>query len=135
MGGFVAVGNRVRREGGTPAARRLLIAAALFVLLSLVLQACAGNYGNNPFQGGAGQNEIQVTIRNQNFSDATVWAVWRAGSRARLGSVTGNSTRTFSTPWRGDVIQFEVDFLGGRRYTTQSYPVNEGDHLELTLRP
>lgn len=108
---------------------------ALLLLAPLLAQACAGSYGDNPFQGGAGQTDVQVTIRNQNFSDASVWAVWRAGSRVRLGSVTGNSTRTFSTPWRGDVIQFEVDFLGGRRYTTQSYPVNQGDHLELRLRP
>lgn len=107
----------------------------LTLLLAPLLQGCAGNYGNNPFQGPAGRNEIQVTIRNQNFSDASVYAIWRAGARVRLGSVTGNSSRTFSTPWRGDVIQFEVDFLGGGGYTTPSYPVNEGDHLELTLRP
>ncbi|MFP3949010.1 MAG: hypothetical protein ACLFWG_09795, partial [Longimicrobiales bacterium] len=71
----------------------------------------------------------------QNFRDASVWALWRTGSRVRLGSVTGNSTETFSTPWRGDVIRLEVDFLGGGEYRTESYPVNEGDHLELTLRP
>lgn len=113
---------------------RLVVPTLLLVPL-LVLQGCAGNYSDNPFQGGAGQNEIQVTVRNQNFSDASVWAIWRAGARVRLGSVTGNTSRTFSTAWRGDVIQFEVDFLGGGEYTTQSYPVNEGDHLDLTLRP
>lgn len=124
------MGRPTRTPTRTPTLLLLLV-----LLGPLLLQGCAGNYGNNPFQGSAGQNEIQVTIRNQNFSDASVYAIWRAGSRVRLGSVTGNSTRTFSTAWRGEVIRFEIDFLGGGGYTTQSYPVNEGDHLELTLRP
>lgn len=115
--------------------RRPALLPVVLLALSLLVQGCAGNYGNNPFQGEAGRNAIQVTVRNQNFSDASVWAIWRAGSRVRLGSVTGNSSRTFSTPWRGSVIQFEVDFLGGREYRTPTYPVNQSDHLQLTLRP
>lgn len=108
----------------------------LFLLLAAVLTGgCAGSYADNPFQGGSSDDDVQVTIRNQNFNDATIWAEWRGGSRTRLGSVTGSSTRTFSTPFRGDVIRFEVDFLGGRRYMTESYPINPGDHLQVTIRP
>lgn len=110
------------------------------VFLSLLLLApslvgCAGSYRDNPFEGSAGDDEVRITIQNQNFSDATIWAEWGGGSRTRLGTVTGSTTRTFSTRYRSEVIRFEVDFLGGRRYTTQSYPVNPGDHLDLRIRP
>lgn len=115
--------------------RRSSLLSIFVLLVAVTAGGCAGTYADNPFQGGSNDNDVQITIRNQNFNDATIWAEWRGGSRTRLGSVTGSSTRTFTTPFRGDVIRFEVDFLGGRRYTTESYPINPGEHLELRIRP
>jgi len=116
-----------------PRVGRSLILSML--LLAPVLAGCASSYRDNPFQGGSGEDQVQITIQNQNFNDATIWAEWGGGSRVRLGSVTGSSTRTFTTRYRSEVVRFEIDFLGGGRYSTQSYPVNPGDHLDLRIRP
>lgn len=111
----------------------------IFVLLSApaaLLGGCAGGYSENPFQeGSASSREIQVRVQNQNFNDATIWAVWEGGGRDRLGTVTGNSTQTFTTRHRSNVVRFEVDFLAGGGYMSESIPVGPGERLELRLRP
>ena len=45
--------------------------------------------------------QARLTAENQNFSDATLYAVWGAGTRQRLGMVTGLTSQTFQLNMRG----------------------------------
>ncbi|MSR35733.1 MAG: hypothetical protein EXR95_03670 [Gemmatimonadetes bacterium] len=107
----------------------LLIAAAL------AATGCASGGKPNVYrQAGQGQY-IQVTVENQNFKDATVYAVWGAGNRDRLGLVTGNTTQTFTVPWKQGDMRVQVDFIAGDDTVTESMGVNRGDHLQVTIPP
>lgn len=44
--------------------------------------------------------------------------------------------RERSTPrFRSDFVSFEVDFLGGGGYCTQSTGVDPGDHVRMDIQP
>lgn len=106
--------------------------------LALLIAACASGgpaQSGNPFQGGTSDQEtVQVTVHNQNFKDATIWALWD-GTRIRVGDVTGNTSRAFTIRYRRDRVRFEVDYVAGGGYVGDPIDVSPGDHLELTLRP
>jgi hypothetical protein len=76
--------------------------------------------------------EITLEVENYNFNDATIYAR-AAGRRQRLGTVSGNDTRTFTFRWVALEISFEIDFLSGGRSTTEILPIERGDTLELIV--
>jgi hypothetical protein len=49
--------------------------------------------------------------------------------------VTGKTTETFSMRWRSELIQLEIDFVGGGGYRTESIDVWAGDHLNYVIMP
>lgn len=102
----------------------------------LVLAGCAGGSGSNPFSRASPEAEtLHVTIDNQNFNDASIYAIWRGRGRNRVGTVTGNTSRTFELPYRGETVRFEVDFLAGGEYVGEEIYVGPGDHIDLRLPP
>ena len=85
----------------------------------------------DPFDGAS--RPIRLDVRNLNFQDASVWAVYRA-DRMRLGTVTGKSDATFQLPWNGvEPVYMEIDLVGGERCTTEELTVDEGDVLYLEI--
>lgn len=80
-------------------------------------------------------HEITLVVRNDNFYDATLYAVSRGGQRQRLGIVTGNQRGSFTFRWPHGEIQIEIALLAAG--TTYSYPlsVTGGDELELIIEP
>ena len=105
----------------------------LVVALALGAAGCASR--GRPIESSASQN-IQVTIENQNFKDAVVYAIWGAGPRDRLGLVTGNTTQTVTTRMRGTTdLRIEVDFIAGDDVLTQSMGVFQGDHIHVVIPP
>lgn len=109
---------------------RLLILSAL-----LATAACAS--GGRPIvsrQAGTG-NEVQLTVENQNFKDATVYAIWGAGPRNRLGLVVGNTTETFQVRFRSGDLRVEVDFIAGDDIVTETIGVFQGDHIHVQIPP
>ena len=102
----------------------------------LFLAGCASTAEQDPFGGRpAGETTVQVTIDNQAFYDATVWALWEGGSRERVGTVTALTTRTFTLNQRRDAVRFEVDLLTGPDFVGDRISVFPGDHIDLTLPP
>jgi hypothetical protein len=78
---------------------------------------------------------ILITVDNQDFRDATLYANWN-GTRLRVGSVTGKTTKTFSTPWRDYQVLLEVDFLGGGEMRAhQPIAVSAGEHIDFVILP
>ena len=106
------------------------IARALPVLaLSALLGGCAS--APDLFEGA--KRPIRIDVRNLNFSDASVWAVYRA-ERIRLGTVTGKTDGSFQVPWKGaEPVHMEFDLVGAGRCATEELTVDEGDVLYLEI--
>ncbi len=107
-----------------------------FAVLSLiaVLFACASPSGGNMRRTTETTGSVLLTVQNDNYSDATIYANW-GGARDRLGFVVGKTTQTFTFNWRREDIRLEAAFIpdgGWRTHTVLVYP---SDHLDLTILP
>jgi hypothetical protein len=105
--------------------RRLLTMLAL----ALALTGCAG--GPPPETG----LPIVIEIQNNNFQDATVYAI-REGERQRLGVVVGKTDDAYAIPWRPNfALRLEVRFLGGGACATREILMEPGQRYVLDLQP
>lgn len=109
------------------------------LVLLAALAGCATNpaEGETPFRavrGDRGSEDVRITIQNVDFRDATVYARWN-GVRRRVGFVVGKTSKTFRMRWLSERLQFEVDFVGGGGYRTESIDVLQGDHLNFVIMP
>lgn len=79
-----------------------------------------------------------VTVRNDNWLDAVVYAV-RGASRVRLGTVAGLSSATLKAPssYAPDgTFQLLVDPIGSSSvYMTDGFVVSPGQRVELSIAP
>ncbi len=80
------------------------------------------------------RREISIEVKNDNFHDATLYAI-RSGLRLRLGFVTGFNKDTFKFRWPEGDLRIEIDFIAGGRYYSQVMDVQPGDELALTILP
>ena len=112
------------------AARMLMLSAAV-----LAAGCASGSQAKLSRQAGAAGSDVQVTVETQNFKDAVVYAVWGSGNRDRLGMVTGNTSQTFTAPWKAGDMRVEIDFIAGDDIFTESMGVNRGDHLHVQIPP
>jgi hypothetical protein len=102
--------------------------------MMLAAAGCAST-GRAVEEGGAAR-DVEVTVENQNFQDAVVYAIWGAGPRDRLGTVTGNSTQTFTTQVRsGGDMRIEVDLIAGNDVVTERMGVFEGEDIRVVIPP
>lgn len=101
---------------------------------ALVLAACGGNRAPSPFAEG-GRGSVEIEVRNDNFSDATLHAL-RGGERIRIGIVTGHTGETFHLDWQFAMpLRVEIDLLAGGRCVTRPINVDPGDALYLRIEP
>ena len=116
--------------------RKRIVCGGLALASVFGLSACAGRGPtSDPFSGGFGEpRPVRIEVVNNNFNDATIWAVYPA-DRIRLGTVTGKSQSTFSLRTRlAQPVYMEIDLVGGERCVTDQLPVDEGDVLYLEIR-
>ncbi|MSR07312.1 MAG: hypothetical protein EXR93_09650 [Gemmatimonadetes bacterium] len=112
-------------------------AVLLFLLVVLVAGACIfprraadpGDLPSDPWEG-----PITVSVENQNFYDATIYAV-SGTSRERLGNVRGLGADRFSFTWKATEVYFIIALLAVGEYPTEQISINPGDQLELTIDP
>jgi hypothetical protein len=118
------------------------VARSLLVCGLILAAAACGSTGrpiagSDPFaNAGAGTPaEIRIRVRNSNFYDAALTAVGDTGRR-RLGTVGGNTTAVFTTPWTfTGGLSIQIDLLAGPTCTTQPITVSPGDTVELEIPP
>lgn len=112
--------------------------AALTLLpAAIMLSACAGMGGtsSDPFSGAEGRNEFRLVVENQNFYDATIYALMN-GMRRRLGSVGSNSDGVFTVPLGAPQdMRLEISMLAGPTCVTYPIPVDPGDTVRFQIRP
>ena len=116
--------------------RKRAAAGPRLLVLTLALAAAGCASTGRPIEGDEASRDVEVTVENQNFKDAVVYAIWGAGPRDRLGMVTGNTTQTFSTEVEGTGdMRVEVDFIGGGDVVAQNMGVFEGDNIHVVIPP
>jgi hypothetical protein len=103
----------------------------LVLAIGLAPAACAQN--TRPAEPGA-SGDVAVTVENQNFKDAVVYAIWDSGPRSRLGMVTGNTTQTFTTATRGSgEMRLEVELIAGNDVITERMGVYQGENIHVVI--
>jgi hypothetical protein len=119
----------------------LLLATLACALAACAVAACAKNAGpeENPRAADAASaQKAAVRVTNRNFYDMNLFVV-RFGQRQRLGTVTGNATRTFELPstWvtNGPVRFLAVPIGGNGPEFTEDLNVRPGDIIGLTIQP
>lgn len=80
-----------------------------------------------------------MRVENQGFSDMVIYALSGA-QRVRLGTVTGNSTRSFTIPrylvGGAGSLRFLADPIGGTRTpVSEEMSVQPGEVVTLTIPP
>jgi hypothetical protein len=115
--------------------RRPAAVRVRMLVLTLGLAAAGCATAGHAFETGASR-DVEVTVENQNFKDAVIYAIWDAGPRGRLGMVTGNTTETFATALRGHgEMRVEIDFIAGDRVVTEHIGVYEGEQIHVVIPP
>ena len=111
---------------------RVVFGVAL--LSASLLLGCSRSSRPAPMFGTARDSgSVTVTIQNNDFKDATIYANWSGSTRQRVGLAVGKTSQTFIIEWRGEVVQFDADFIAGRRFPFDPISVYEGDHLDLII--
>jgi len=112
--------------------RRAVFAGAVACLFSM---ACGGGrqaVRTDPF-GGTGTDEVLLTVHNNDFRDAVIYAYWN-GFKERVGTVTGTRSQTFRMTWKSEWIQLQVDFIGSSAdRVSDRIDVTQGDHLDYVI--
>ncbi len=110
------------------------VACVGLTALVIALAACARGGGEYDEFAPEVPDEITLEVQNQNFYDATLYAV-SGTHRLRLGSVVGNGQGTFQFQWPQPRMQVEIDLIGVGSYLTDWISVDRGDILELRIEP
>jgi hypothetical protein len=113
----------------------MLPIARSIALLSLVaMVGCAAGRVRDPLEARKRPEKVLLTVENDRFEDARIYAVWRGGQERRLGTATGKGSQTFSFDWVDDQIQIRVSFVAkADGYTVDPITVAPGDHLQLKI--
>jgi hypothetical protein len=114
---------------------RSFIRSAQCVTL-LVFAACAGRPAAT---SASPDSEAVLQVENRSFSDIVVYAV-NGSQRTRLGTATGNSSKTFTLSQylvrTGGPLRFMADPIGGNRTPiSEEMTVQPGDIVTLTIPP
>ncbi len=103
-----------------------------YVAVALFAAACGSATQRIGQRGPDPSREVSVTVKNENFYDATVYTC-RGTQRDRLGVVTSNTTRDFTFRWVTSDLRFLIDFTGGGRYLSTAMQVETGDELQFVI--
>ena len=113
------------------------VAFRRIAVLSLALfLGCGGGLVQDPLEPPAKKfgSVVQLTIHNNDFNDAVIYATWSGFGRRRVGTVTGKTSKTLTFDCESHSIRIEADFIAGRSFTTDEIEVYEGDHLDLVIQ-
>jgi len=76
---------------------------------------------------------VFVTVRNNDFKDAVLYAAWDGRTRQRLGMVTGKTEHTFKLVRNGSTVLFQAHLIAGETITFDRMDASSGDHFDLVI--
>ena len=113
--------------------------ASAMVQIAAASLLCACSLVHHYFGGGddgpAPKPIVTLRVENQNYYDATVYALSEGGERQRVGRVTGLTHDTFTFRWPHDELRIIIQLLAGGSAVTEPVLVNPGDSLNLVIQP
>ncbi len=109
---------------------RVMLAAAVTALGA----ACAAGAGEgNPAITPGLEDQIEIRIINNNFSDARMYAVHPRG-REYIGMLTGKTEANYTLDWdMSQTLSIEISLLAGGTCTTEELIVDPGEALFLSI--
>jgi hypothetical protein len=106
----------------------------LVIALAVAGMGCGARKDLGPMLGGRRSKEpVLLTVQNNRFEDAAIYALWRGAKKERIGLAIGTTSTTFEFPWVADVVELQVDFIAADGYTVDPIEVSPGDHLDLVI--
>lgn len=111
-----------------------LMRAMLVAAVTALATACAARAGEgNPGIAPGLENQIEIRIINNNFSDARLYAV-HPGKREYLGMLTGKTEANYTLDWDlSQTLAIEISLLAGETCTTDELIVDPGEALFLSI--
>ena len=96
--------------------------------------ACAARAGEgNPAIAPGLEDQIEIRIINNNFSDARMYAVHPRG-REYIGMLTGKTEANYTLDWDiSQTLSIEISLLAGGTCTTEELIVDPGEALFLSI--
>lgn len=125
-------------DGAAPGeARRvalLLTRVLLVAAVTALATACAARAGDGSADLAPGlEDQIEIRIINNNFSDARMYAV-RPGAREYIGMLTGKTEANYTLDWdMSQTLSIEISLLAGGTCTTEELIVDPGEALFLSI--
>ncbi len=109
------------------------VRSSLLALLILVLLAASCGPLARRGAGPGGPGRVPVEVENQNFYDATIYAIAN-GARVRIGQVGGNRSAILAAPFPATgQLGFEIRLLAIGAFTSHSVQVAPGDTVHLIV--
>jgi len=106
---------------------RITLAALALVLAAFTACGVRGT--------GADTQRVPMVVENQNFYQATIFAILNGG-RVRVGNVHGGSTATMQAPSPPTgQMRVEVRLLAVGAFTSYPVTVQPGDTIRVTVPP
>ena len=107
----------------------------LALALALLVQGCGGGGRDvaSPFDRRQDATQIQLNVDNQSFNDVRLY-VESVRGRQTVGTVSGNSRKTFRIDWGGlDELSVRMEFLASENYVSNIVNAAPGDRVELFI--
>ena len=122
--------GRTRVHRGALLCMRVMLVAAATTFGA----ACAARAGEgNPAITPGLEDQIEIRIINNNFSDARMYAV-RPGAREYIGMLTGKTEANYFLDWDiSQTLSIEISLLAGGTCTTEELIVDPGEALFLSI--
>jgi hypothetical protein len=135
----VPASRRVPRPSTRRRATLLLATASLGIAAWAGPAACGGRGRRVGEADLAPTTATTVRVRNQSFLDHAIYVV-NAGARARIGTVTGNTTSILRIPpgfvQPGALLRFMADPIGSNvTPVSDQLVVSPGDEVTLIIPP
>lgn len=120
--------------GGARRAALLFMRAVLVAAVTALATACAARSGEgNPAITPGLEDQIEIRIINNNFSDARMYAVHPRG-REYIGMLTGKTEANYTLDWDiSQTLSIEISLLAGGTCTTEELIVDPGEALFLSI--
>jgi hypothetical protein len=81
-----------------------------------------------------GRDSVEIEVSNRNFYDANI-SYRFFGTVHRLGTVTGNTTKTFAVRYEPAPLVIVIQLIGPNVRLTDEITVSPGDRIQVTVPP